>query len=638
MIRKTKIKKFLLVSQFMFLIMMFCSCGLKEVNLGYTPIVDANIDYEFSFDSNLPESKPVYPLSNGKKYYVSASGNDDFDGLSENTAIKTLDAVNKLELVPGDSVLFKKGDKFNGEIRFDGLRGSDDNPITFASYGDENTKPVIESNSTVMLFEKCDNIVVRDLEVNVIGLDRLAENTVCYTGIHFSYNYVGKEKYKNVYICDNTVLGNGLSSNVMGITVDGTENTVSSTPQYVLTTCYITGNEVANLGRSGIHSGGWLSNEKVNQNQAKLDYFKDFHFDNNVVHHVGCMGIYIAACTNSTINRNLIYDAGAYDQNQLMEGECGIMALGTDNCQIMFNECYNIYDSKTGYDAMGIDIDWNTNNVLVQYNYLHDCQGSGIGTMANQNSYILNNRVENNKGATNHTASIQVTNFTSKYAAVPDDWHSVKNLLIGNNLIIHNEPEKNVFSVRLSNGDLEFEENSFVNNHCVYTGEDVSSFKWVYVDPELSWYKFASNKWYSNDINRFTCFDLTEYTDINFEDGAFPYENAAKKRFSDWVKRDTNATYELINDNIAANPHTLKLEYIDGELVFDWDVNSGDIWHFNIYEVGEGEDIEYRNMIGEAFDTIFKYTPKTKGVRYYVIQPESNQGIYGKALKIKVTL
>jgi len=73
-------------------------------------------------------------------------------------------------------------------------------------------------------------------------------------------------------------------------------------------------------------------------------------------------------------------------------------------------------------------------------------------------------------------------------------------------------------------------------------------------------------------------------------------------------------------------------------LVFDCDVYNGDIWHFNIYEVGEGEDIEYRNMIGEAFDTIFKYTPKTKGVRYYVIQPESNQGIYGKALKIKVTL
>ena len=643
MISKIQIKKFLLVFHVILIIIFSTSCRndknkKEDENLAFTPIAAQTADLEVTFESNLPETKPVYPLSEGRRFYVSSNGNDENSGLAEDQALKTIEAVNNLNLLPGDSVLFRKGDKFNGEIRFKNLRGIDNNPITFASYGQANEKPIIESSSTAILFEKSDNIVIRDLKVSLNGVKWSKDNTDAITGIHFSYNYVGIERYKNVYICDNTIVGNGDDKNIMGITIDGIESTVASSPSEVLTTCYVTGNEVSYIGRSGIHSGGWLPNEKVNQNQTKLDYFKDFHFDNNYVHHIGYMGIYIVACTNSTINRNLIHDTGILDEANLLEGECGIMALGTDNCQIMFNECYNIFDHGTGWDAMGIDIDWNTNNVLVQYNYLHDCQGSGIGTMANQNSYILNNRIENNQGATNHTASLQITNYTSKYEAVDADWHSVKNLLVGNNLIIHNQLEKNLFSVRLSNGDIEFEGNSFENNHCVYTGEDVGDFKWVYVDPELAWYKFSSNKWYSQDITRFTCFEMTAYENINYEDGAFPYERAAKKEFIDWAKRDMGATYELLSEEVGANINNVTVKYENGKLVFNWNVNSGDIWHYNIYEVGEGEEVEYRNMLGEAFETSFTHTPTTNGVRYYVIQPESNQGIYGKAYKIKVTL
>lgn len=640
MTRKITSRKFFLVAQIIFLALICVSCDGdkgKNQNQEFSPIINQTIDYEFSFNTNLAEEKPIYPLSEGRVFYVSSEGDDENDGLSETTALKTITAVNQLDLLPGDSILFKKGDSFEGELQFENLRGSDENPITFASYGQADSKPILTANSTVILFEKCDNIVVRDLQINVNGVD-YSENSDPISGIHFSYPYVGNTKYKNVFICDNTVLGNGVNKNIVGIVIDGLEGTVASSPSEVLTTCYVTGNNVSNIGRSGIKSSGWLVKEKVNQNQTKLDYYQDFHFDNNVVHDVGCMGIYIAACTNSTINRNLVYNTGLIDQTAIQEGECGIMAIGTDNCKIMFNECYNIYDSNTGNDAMGIDIDWNTNNVLVQYNYLHDCQGSGVGTMANQNSYILNNRIENNQCATNHKASIHVTNYTSKYDAVDPTWHSVKNLLIGNNLIIHNQADKNVFRVEHKNGDIEFEGNEFFNNHCVYNEEDVSSFKWVYVDTNLAWYKFASNKWYSKDTSRFTCFEMTDYTLINFEDGALPYESAAKKRFSDWAKRDVGATYETLNDEVAANPHSLNLQYEDGNLVFDWKVNEGDIWHFNIYEVGENEEVGYRNMIGEAYDTCFTYTPTTKGVRYFIIQPESNQGVYGKAIKVKVSL
>jgi hypothetical protein len=338
------------------------------------------------------------------------------------------------------------------------------------------------------------------------------------------------------------------------------------------------------------------------------------------------------------MNRNLIYNTGTSEATDLMEGECGIMALSCKDSNIMFNEIHDVYDQNTGYDAMGIDIDWNTTNVNVQYNYCYNTQGSGIGTMANQNSFIRNNRIEGADCSTNHNTSITVTNYTSKYEAVPDDWHSVKNLSIADNLVIHDVEDKSVFGVKNSNGDLDFEGNEYVRNHNVYTGDDVNGMFYVRIDPETPWYKFADNKWYSKDTSKFRCLDSTGLEDINNSEGAGIYANAKNKDFNDWAKRDTGATYELLSDEVGANPKNVNVTFENDELKFNWEVNEGDIWHYNIYEVKENQEAEYRNMIGEAFETNFTYKPTYSGKRYYVIQPESNQGVYGKALKVEVNL
>ncbi len=53
----------------------------------------------------------------GKTYYVSAQGDDANDGLSPQTALKTLQAVNALELHEGDGVLFRRGDLWRGHLQ-----------------------------------------------------------------------------------------------------------------------------------------------------------------------------------------------------------------------------------------------------------------------------------------------------------------------------------------------------------------------------------------------------------------------------------------------------------------------------------------------------------------------------------------
>lgn len=68
-------------------------------------------------------------------YYVSSSsGNDSNSGTSAGAAWATVARVNAQGLLPGDSVLFKRGDVWN-ESLVPGASGAAGNPITFDAYG-----------------------------------------------------------------------------------------------------------------------------------------------------------------------------------------------------------------------------------------------------------------------------------------------------------------------------------------------------------------------------------------------------------------------------------------------------------------------------------------------------------------------
>ena len=73
--------------------------------------------------------KPKYEVSKVSNYYVDAtSGNDNNEGTSPQTAWKTLDKINVSTFRPGEKILFKSGEIWNGQLAFKGS-GSAKNPI-----------------------------------------------------------------------------------------------------------------------------------------------------------------------------------------------------------------------------------------------------------------------------------------------------------------------------------------------------------------------------------------------------------------------------------------------------------------------------------------------------------------------------
>ncbi|MBI9102960.1 MAG: hypothetical protein JEY99_11125 [Spirochaetales bacterium] len=83
-------------------------------------------------DETVPEFVQNQP---GNIYYVSNSGNDSNDGLTQNSSWATLSKLNSMmfSFQPGDTILLNRGDVFRGHL--EPMAGDEGNWIQYSSYG-----------------------------------------------------------------------------------------------------------------------------------------------------------------------------------------------------------------------------------------------------------------------------------------------------------------------------------------------------------------------------------------------------------------------------------------------------------------------------------------------------------------------
>ena len=246
-------------------------CSVIVRNVGYIDLAGQGASAEYSFVDESLEAERLYPVSKGgTMYFVSADGDDSNDGLTPETPIKTLSKASSLSLKAGDSVLFRKGDTFVGNLRYSDLEGSKENPITIASYGDGDERPVITNGNETLrggdivgIYNSL-GVVVRDLKIDAYASSAAYSETVV-TGITYSYGKTIDEPNLDIYIVNNVVRGHDITgehpdsdSNIYGIT--GSVY-AGNTPDYAMG-IYILKNEVSYVGRVGIRTtGGYNRND-----------------------------------------------------------------------------------------------------------------------------------------------------------------------------------------------------------------------------------------------------------------------------------------------------------------------------------------------------------------------------------------
>jgi len=333
-------------------------------------------------------------------YYVSPTGSDSNNGTSASTPWKTIAHVNSVHFPAGTTILFQGGSAFSGELYFaPGESGTSSNPITVSSYGKAYATLSGGSGSAIYAYDSA-GFDISDLYLTGSGagnntgaginvynddsgntiLNYLYINNVTASGFKNGFALGGANGgsgYNNVTVANSTFYNNQLA----GLTTYGPTFNPSS-PAYVNQDVYV-GNVTAygNLGNSSLTGSTDSGN-----------------------------GIVLGSTENS-----YIYDSTAYDNGADCKASAcgvGIWAYNSYDDFIEYNQSYN---NQTGgsADGDGFDLDQNTSDSVMQYNYSHGNAGSGFllfGETGN-NSHTGNTvrfNITQNDGRKNNYGAIEL--------------------------------------------------------------------------------------------------------------------------------------------------------------------------------------------------------------------------------------
>ena len=379
-----------------------------------------------------PEPEPEQPSREPAVFYVSNSGNDTNDGLSMDKPFQSIAHLNTLHFVPGDQILFKKGDVFTGAFKPQGS-GTPEKPIVIKSYGDAAAKPVLEpgqawpgklmkaggspnghgntASKDVMYngciwLENVEGYEVRDLELRNPKYDpnnhRVNDFTEFTAGVRVMNNNAGDLHY---FVFDNlTIHGFRGPGENFGKSAGGIQFNVLVDPQHLEEETgnkrsashdiQITNCEIYNCGRSGVNflnpwgrrqpkDGKW-----DNATEGVLPWYPytNFYMANNVLHHIDGDALIVDNVSNAVVEKNLCYETAIHLSNS-PQAAVGFFNWNSDDTCFQYNEVFNVGKNATRHvgsadpilalpgDAQGIEIDALNDRTWVQHNYVHDNYG-----------------------------------------------------------------------------------------------------------------------------------------------------------------------------------------------------------------------------------------------------------------------
>ncbi len=306
--------------------------------------------------------------ASGKTYYISDSaGNDENDGLSENTPWKTIDQLEKVTLTAGDKVLLKAGDIWYGSWRLDVSGGSKDNPIQISSYG-EGEKPslrfyegsVAQGGTGICLtLQNANGLEVRNLNVGFANqgvrleydLDHFGSEYVRFEDCHFHdiYGVTQLDGLEEIYV------SSGIDTLLVNTTAEQRENFGDNWP---LTGLYI--------NRCTAYDAGTLVSGPVG--------VKGFYMTECIAEKNGYYGTTAFGCEDGYIER-CVFDGNG--TRAMPAGSCGIM-LGTTNFTVRNTIIANQQRQGDDPDGCGIDFEWKNHNVTIDNCLFQGNAGVGL--------------------------------------------------------------------------------------------------------------------------------------------------------------------------------------------------------------------------------------------------------------------
>lgn len=336
-------------------------------------------------------------------YYVNSSiGNDNNSGVSVLTPLASLDKVSKLYILPGDSILLAAGSVFYGTLELKDVNGTADKPVFIGSYNLNNKKwqkPVIDAKGfrNGILVSNCCNIKISSLTITADGggvPEGKSGKNEMRCGILVNTTRAGV--FKNIELCNLLVKDvfyeeKGFQRGSHEVhTFNGTQNYgwgirfMNRTKDAVLEGLTVDSCEIKNVAHTGI---------KFTANKRSI---RDIKISNNRVFETGGPGIQISCAVNGHVkNNNINYSGNSNDSRKWGRGS----GLWTWSCSNVIIEHNSFRNAKGPADSAGCHIDFNCDNVIVQYNVSENNAGGFCEILGNNYNCAYRYNVSINDGA-----------------------------------------------------------------------------------------------------------------------------------------------------------------------------------------------------------------------------------------------
>ena len=325
-------------------------------------------------------------------YVDSENGDDSADGMTPETAWKTLTKVNETQLIGGDRILLKAGSVFEDQALSIKSGGTAENPIIIDMYdgdvvgAEAGERPHIKGNgknsfeyqgnqiSYGLHIKNASHVQVNNVEISNQGDTRKLSVGLCVEaagcgvmqGVHIN----------NVYIHDvngtyeEKTLPNG---GLYYVVSDHSNNTRFDDIQVV-------NNIVKRVSRTGISigttsaSGFWDGHGGLIP-QEVLDAYAHTNvlIRNNYVEESGGDAIVPMFSIKPVIEYNISNGASQNTKHTSMYN-AGIWPWRCEDAVFQYNECYG---TILNGDGQAYDCDW-SRGTIYQYNYSHDNEGGFI--------------------------------------------------------------------------------------------------------------------------------------------------------------------------------------------------------------------------------------------------------------------
>jgi parallel beta-helix repeat protein len=334
---------------------------------------------------------------NGPTYYISPSGSDSNNGTTPQTPWQTIAKVNSVQFSAGASILFLGGSSFNGNLYFTPSEsGISSDPVSIGSYGVGAATISAGTGVAIKIYDDSDYSISN---LNLVG-SGAATNTSA--GLNFYDDLNSTTALSNIFVQNVNVSGFQYGF-LMGGTGNDNYNNVN-----VINSIFHD-NELAGLDTYGPNfDASNPAYQTHNITIAQVTAYNNLGSANLTGTVDSGNGIVLGSVQDANIEQSTAYNNGT----DCTASNCGvgIWAYDSTDVTIEHNESYDNHTASSA-DGDGFDLDQNTSDSIMQYNYSQNNDGAGyllygLSDDSDHTNNIVRYNISQNDGRKNSYGAI----------------------------------------------------------------------------------------------------------------------------------------------------------------------------------------------------------------------------------------